>query len=1105
MSCDTSDDAGPPRSLPTRRSRLAPVRETPVPLPDLDPRTPVVAVMAGPALEIARVVSSCAIRRRYPWGMGELRRRLHEESRPLTWDKLVDPQRAVVRGIHQLLGEICEDETLTVASIPAAPRLGGILSIVRRRSNRVVLIDGDRGTGKTSVLVTLVDLWAQNAESDSLPGDSEARTALSSLESLAVVPTPIVDLQPLAENVHLMLHVCGELKRLIELLGQRAETVDQRPRAESEERWEAFAHAAGKVWQPRNDRSSRLAPEDLTEELGDIETARLGLAEAFRQFIDALVEDVRKAMAITRELVFAVPIDDADLSPWRSLEVLDLARWLYHPRVVFVLAGDGAMFERVIHADILGNLGRPLRDVTSTRTELQTLYGEGRIESLAHDIYDKLVPPSHRFRMRVLRAGERLEWASDVLRSVSLVVDDARLRHLGVGAPIELLGYMAQAKLGLALPSELRRLHQILKTAGDKSLRDEPTRDARHFVLALVRDAWLRSGLEVEGVQDISDAEFIDLAAEVKFQLACTPRHRFSDTQHEAARFEVVSEHAELSGSLDVEGQKRKLPAQLVHGFMLVNGLRIDSEPGSPTLPRCIAVLCARPDGTNQPWPGVKLRSHLEQRAFLRYVHGLLLDNTRDEESFVVGYLGKVMSLRDSRFDSKPATDVHGLIARAATWYRQGKRSRAAQIVEIAAPEFGLSTDLASRWLGLGEQGFGDAWPILRETLMERRHKRIEDTDVQASEDHPWLIEIEDKVPPVLKSVIDGLEKAGFALPTLYRRLLRRIRPVPDKDVPLRIGRSHERARPRQLVLNLWGSVSRYLSPKSDLVVELEGPDLRVLPPRDPWEQLKEADREMAASDKVAFKAVLFEGFSGEGHLEAALHAPSIMVVHDLAWDLAVHARTAQLLEALPSSWRRWPGALCSTVAQVQVALWPVPAFETFLDVTMLCEYWNRLIDTLRDDPNVEPHFMVEFVAYAFIGSIVDVCHPRSKTAESSDSLDLDRTLGTPPSWQKLATRIAKLEEADPSVGPGLPRERAFAKWQRIWRVFAAPELGLSDRVSNAILTSRGKKLPAPERESLQTARVQLCAEAGIPLINASQNHPWMRLVEQVASHDESA
>jgi hypothetical protein len=394
---------------------------------------------------------------------------------------------------------------------------------------------------------------------------------------------------------------------------------------------------------------------------------------------------------------------------------------------------------------------------------------------------------------------------------------------------------------------------------------------------------------------------------------------------------------------------------------------------------------------------------------------------------------------------------------------------------------------------------------MLRETLVARRRKRVDDADVSAPDDHPWLTEIEGRVPSVLKRVIDGLEKAGLALPARYRRLLRRLRPLPDgEDIRARtLPRKEQRA--RQLVLKLWGCVNRRLPPESDLVVESEGSGLRVFPPRYPWEGLQVAGEEVAASDTLSFKTVLFEGSSAERRFVAALQPPFIMAVHDLAWDLAVHAGTAKLPVAPRLSWKRWPGALCRPLAKVEVALWPAPAFETFLDVTAVCERWNHLVDTIRDLSSADPNVIIEFVAYAFIGSIVDVCYPRSKTAKSSESSEVEQNVGTSLEWNQLAVRIRKVTAGDPSVRPSLPRERAFAMWQRIWRVFAAPELGLPRRASEAILTSRLVRLSRQERDALRTARAQLCADAGIPLLDAPPEHPWVRLIEHQPLRHESA
>ena len=46
-----------------------------------------------------------------------------------------------------------------------------------------------------------------------------------------------------------------------------------------------------------------------------------------------------------------VPIDDADMQPRRTVELLDLLRTLWHPQVVFLLAGHEDLFFKRLHAD----------------------------------------------------------------------------------------------------------------------------------------------------------------------------------------------------------------------------------------------------------------------------------------------------------------------------------------------------------------------------------------------------------------------------------------------------------------------------------------------------------------------------------------------------------------------------------------------------------------------------------------------------------------------------------------------------------------------------------------------------------------------------------
>jgi len=88
------------------------------------------------------------------------------EARPLYWKDLTEDQQRVVVQIHQWI------EDYIKSPLDKGVRTGGNRSpfdyqeIHEHRTSNVILIDGGRGSGKTSVLVTALRLWRRAAAGD---------------------------------------------------------------------------------------------------------------------------------------------------------------------------------------------------------------------------------------------------------------------------------------------------------------------------------------------------------------------------------------------------------------------------------------------------------------------------------------------------------------------------------------------------------------------------------------------------------------------------------------------------------------------------------------------------------------------------------------------------------------------------------------------------------------------------------------------------------------------------------------------------------------------------------------------------------------------------
>lgn len=329
-----------------------------------------------------------------------------EESRPV--QQLTPDQAEAAKTLQAFLRDLANRWRKPVQDPGRAPRF--LPEIDKDRLNRVFLIEGGRGSGKSALLVTLIEDWTKVLRDD-VPSP---RWPVPGLVPL------LFDLHPLPPSTHLLLHLIGQLYQVAQWIeGQRGcgGSEDRPPwhlgdgeEAESIKQWRALRKAAALGWDG-NLRLERKTGEleAYISELEDVERSRLHLQQSFHAFMDALVRDLPKQLPRAQRPLFLICIDDADMTPERTVEVLDLCRLLDHPRLTFVLTGQDSLFEVALRAHILGTLRRPLRSLYFNQHEQLALGDLAESARLAGEFYDKIIPPPQRLRLRPLRAKVRLD------------------------------------------------------------------------------------------------------------------------------------------------------------------------------------------------------------------------------------------------------------------------------------------------------------------------------------------------------------------------------------------------------------------------------------------------------------------------------------------------------------------------------------------------------------------------------------------------------------------------------------------------------------------------------------------------------------------------
>lgn len=385
------------------------------------------------------------------------------DAHPLAWGELTDEQQ-------KCLGELLDalDGYASRSVSEEEVRGGKLLSLVRLDAHRwsnIYLIDGARGSGKTTVLLVFLKACLTALRGDAQEPDFEKHGVLRG----HLLPTGILDLQPLPQHVPLIMWIATRLLEVLDAAEEddpagRRSARSQEPgrwepghveESEARRAWRGLVEAIAGGWEGNlAERKSKLDPEAWAIELERSERERTTLLHCWRRTIDLILKAAHTShrRVIDKDVRLVVPIDDADMNPQRGVELLETLRMLWHPRVVFLLTGHTELFRATLRAHYEGAF---LRVAGGARFESPTAKGATSVvAALDRAVYDKVIPGGHRFRLVPLAPLERRERIKAKLAAVNIDAPD-----LG---KVTLATYLdVDAWLGNALPEYLRQLLEL--------------------------------------------------------------------------------------------------------------------------------------------------------------------------------------------------------------------------------------------------------------------------------------------------------------------------------------------------------------------------------------------------------------------------------------------------------------------------------------------------------------------------------------------------------------------------------------------------------------------------------------------------------------------
>ena len=337
------------------------------------------------------------------------------DTSPLELDQLSDDELVVILEIEQRLREARS----SALDRPLPERKRSHYPSVQVRHPRVLLLDGGRGTGKTSLLLTMAHAWAPGDACEvqkisEAPGYAKRVAALrpsnAAISHDAAAPDfvrvigRILDFDPLPASMPLIAGIVQAWRPLVDhydsLGGPQSCHDDEKS---LKDRWHELFRIAAVGWSPIPQGQGLV--EQVLDREEQVENWH-SLDAAWQQFIDHVIECgrcLKKPHKLPGKPIFVIMIDDVDLQVGRISELLPALRLLYHPNVVFMVAADEEHMIDMLKLDFLGQQNK----LAAYRN------GNGASLELAdQDRYATRLATSAVEKVFQLRNRWRLEWLS---------------------------------------------------------------------------------------------------------------------------------------------------------------------------------------------------------------------------------------------------------------------------------------------------------------------------------------------------------------------------------------------------------------------------------------------------------------------------------------------------------------------------------------------------------------------------------------------------------------------------------------------------------------------------------------------------------------------
>lgn len=283
-------------------------------------------------------------------------------------------------------------------------------NLVNTHRHDVITINGERGSGKTTFILNILDL---------IPKWYDAKEIECSIENLRIIdPTMIEDCE------HIFLAVISKIKQTVEnhwennRIGSNAETVDMRYQAWRTSLTKLAGGLRNLSTKKDTDGDSWSDPQFIMEEGLENSAQGVKLEQHFHCFVEESLKFIEKD-------AFIIALDDVDTkvkTGWPVLEVL--RKYLTTPYLIVILSGDIELYTQLIFNKQCEQIGVEPKKII----ERQEIAGQRTLPpeyTVQRDLVNDL---TEQYMMKIMRPDYRIEMQTVAQIAIQLKREGREIR-----------------------------------------------------------------------------------------------------------------------------------------------------------------------------------------------------------------------------------------------------------------------------------------------------------------------------------------------------------------------------------------------------------------------------------------------------------------------------------------------------------------------------------------------------------------------------------------------------------------------------------------------------------------------------------------------------